>query len=189
MKKNKQDLIITQAEKVIGRTIQLRNVTPKDAEFIVSIRTNEKKGRFISKTSLDVGNQRKWIENYLLSKGQAYFMITDLNNQPLGTVRIYDQRDNSFCWGSWVVTEEAPSHCAIESALLVYIFALELGFEKAHFDVRKGNLSVIKFHERFGAERCGETEEDILFSISKEKILNTLDRFKKYLPEQVKIEW
>lgn len=189
MTKNKQNLFITQAEKIIGRTIQLRNVTPKDAEFIVRVRTNEKKSRFISNTSNDVGNQLKWIESYLVSKGQAYFMITDLHNRPLGTVRIYDQQDNSFCWGSWVVIEEAPSHCAIESALLVYIYALELGFERAHFDVRKGNLSVIKFHERFGAERSGETQEDIMFSISKEKILNTLDRFKKYLPEQVKIEW
>lgn len=189
MKKNAEDLLITQADNVTGKTIKLRNVTPEDAEFIVRIRTDKKKGRFISSTSHDLSEQRKWIENYLLSQGQAYFIITDMNNRPFGTVRIYDQQGNSFCWGSWVLSEEAPSYCAVESALLVYIYALELGFEQAHFDVRKGNLSVIKFHERFGAERSGETEDDILFSISKEKILDTLGRYKKFLPEEVNITW
>lgn len=185
MVKNIKDVVIAQAASVTGRTIRLRNVEPADAEFIVKIRTNEKKGRFISATSDDVSKQRSWIESYLAGHGQAYFMITDLSNHPLGTVRMYDQQGDSFCWGSWVVAEDAPSHCAIESALLLYTYALDLGFKGAHFDVRKGNLSVIKFHERFGAERTGETEDDILYSISKDKILISLDKFKKFLPEKV----
>lgn len=180
-------VVIKQAKSITGRSIKLRNVTPSDADFIVKIRTNEKKGRFISATSNDVSKQKKWLEDYLTSEGQAYFLITDLDNHPLGTVRMYDQQGESFCWGSWVVAEDAPSHCAIESALLVYMYALELGFKRAHFDVRKGNLSVIKFHERFGAERTGETEEDLHYAISKEQILSTLEKYKKYLPEKVEI--
>ncbi len=187
MKDNLNGTVITQAKCIIGKNIRLRNVAPSDAEFIVRIRTNEKKGRFISTTSSDVSKQRKWLEDYLTSKGQAYFLITDLENKPLGTVRMYDQQGDSFCWGSWVVAEEAPSHTAIESALLLYTYALALGFKRAHFDVRKGNLSVIKFHERFGAVRTGETEDDFLYTISKDKILSTLDKYKKYLPEEVEI--
>jgi RimJ/RimL family protein N-acetyltransferase len=187
MNGDSQEVVITQAESITGRSIRLRNVAPSDADFIVMIRTNEKKGRFISATSRDVSKQKKWLEDYLTSKGQAYFLITDLDNNPLGTVRMYDQQGDSFCWGSWVVAEDAPSHCAIESALLVYTYALNLGFKSAHFDVRKGNLSVIKFHERFGAERTGETDEDFLYTISKEKILSTLEKYKKYLPEKVEI--
>ncbi|MEG1421430.1 MAG: GNAT family N-acetyltransferase [Citrobacter sp.] len=180
-------VVITQAKSITGRSIRLRNVAPSDADFIVKIRTNEKKGRFISTTSSDISKQKKWLEDYLTSEGQAYFLITDLDNHPLGTVRMYDQQGDSFCWGSWVVAENAPSHCAIESALLVYTYALELGFKRAHFDVRKGNLSVIKFHERFGAKRTGETDEDFLYTISKEQILLTLEKYKKYLPEKVEI--
>ncbi|MEL6008182.1 GNAT family N-acetyltransferase [Citrobacter portucalensis] len=187
MNVNSHKVAITQAESITGRSIRLRNVAPSDADFIVKIRTNEKKGRFISATSADISKQKKWIEDYLTSEGQAYFLITDLDNNPLGTVRMYDQQGDSFCWGSWVVSEDAPSYCAIESALLVYTYALELGFKRAHFDVRKGNLSVIKFHERFGAERTGETEEDLHYAISKERILSTLEKYKKYLPEKVEI--
>lgn len=179
--------IIHQAASIVGRSIKLRNVTPDDASFIVALRTNEKKGRFISTTSQDTSEQKQWIEKYLSSQGQAYFIIEDFSGHPYGTVRMYDQQENSFCWGSWIINVDAPSHFAIESALLIYQYALNLGFERAHFDVRKGNLSVIKFHERFGAERTGETELDIHYSISKENILSAFKKFKKYLPDQVLI--
>lgn len=179
---------IVQTKSIIGRTVKLRNVTAKDAAFIVALRTNDKKGRFISATSKDVSEQEKWINAYLCGQGQAYFMIEDLDGHTFGTVRMYDQKEDSFCWGSWVISEDAPSHFAIESALLLYTYALGLGFARAHFDVRKGNQSVIKFHERFGAVRTGETEDDIFYSISKESILIALRKFAKFLPEKVIIE-
>ncbi|EOI5817498.1 N-acetyltransferase, partial [Cronobacter dublinensis] len=91
--------------------------------------------------------------------------------------------------GSWVIADSAPSNTAIESALLVYYYGLKLGFSKSHFDVRKGNSSVIKFHERFGAKRTSETELDILFEITKEDIENSLIKYKKYLPENVRVEF
>lgn len=177
--------VIQQTECISGKSIKLRNVTPEDAEFIISLRTDQKKCKFLSKTSNDIQKQRKWIEEYLNSEGQAYFIITDSDHHSFGTIRMYDQQQNSFCWGSWILTENAPSHYAIESALLIYLYALHLGFDKSHFDVRKGNYSVIKFHERCGAIRTGETEQDILYSISKDKIHAALDKFKKYLPEIV----
>ncbi|MFU0867956.1 GNAT family N-acetyltransferase [Kluyvera ascorbata] len=181
------DIAITKAECITGKNIRLRNAKPSDADFIVKIRTDEKKSRFISATSSDTSKQKNWLENYSTSEGQAYFIITTLDNQPLGTVRMYDQQGDSFCWGSWVISEDAPSYCAIESSLLVYLYAIELGFKRAHFDVRKGNLSVIKFHERFGAELTGETDEDFLYTISKEKIILMLDKYKKHLPDKVEI--
>jgi len=63
---------------------------------------------------------------------------------------------------------------AIESALLVYHFALGLGFECAHFDVRKANESVWKFHERFGALKSSETELDYFYRISNAAIRQSL---------------
>ncbi|MEQ0828319.1 MULTISPECIES: GNAT family N-acetyltransferase [Enterobacter] len=180
--------VIHQTDLIVGRSVKLRNVKTDDAAFIVALRTNEKKGRFISTTSDDVKAQEKWIEGYLKSKGQAYFIITDLDDIPFGTVRIYDQQQDSFCWGSWVIHEDAPSHFAIESALLVYYYALKLGFTRAHFDVRKGNHSVIRFHERFGAVRQKETEDDILFTISKDSIQDSINKFKKYLPQHILIK-
>lgn len=44
MKGKSHEVTITQAESITGKNIRLRNVAPSDAEFIVKIRTNEKKG-------------------------------------------------------------------------------------------------------------------------------------------------
>ncbi|EIX1643024.1 GNAT family N-acetyltransferase [Escherichia coli] len=179
---------ITKAKKIVGKTIVLRNANQDDAEFIVRVRTDQKKGRFISSTSTDVEQQRDWLKYYESSKGQAYFIIENYSGERLGTIRMYDQVGDSFCWGSWVIVDNAPAHYAIESALLLYTYALKLGFAKSHFDVRKGNTSVIKFHERFGAKKTGETELDILFEISKKEIELSLLKYKKYLPDSIEIE-
>jgi hypothetical protein len=61
--------------------------------------------------------------------------------------------------------------CAIEPALLVYHFALSLGLKKAHFEDRKDNQSVKKFHERLGAIKI------------------SLETYKKYLPNEFLINY
>ncbi len=70
---------------------------------------------------------------------------------------------------------------------MVYHFALSLGFKRSHFDVRKKNLSVCRFHERFGATKAAENEEDIFYTLSEEDINKSLLKYSKYLPDGVKI--
>lgn len=179
--------VITKCKEIVGRTVILRDACVSDAQFIVQLRNDEKKGRFISATSSDVSAQIKWLNDYKESLNQAYFIITDLNGNRFGTVRIYDQQEYSFCWGSWILSSEAPSHFAIESALMVYQYALKLGFTSAHFSVTKGNSSVMKFHERFGAKLNDESDEECFYTISKEDILNSLNKYIKFLPDDISI--
>ena len=70
---------------------------------------------------------------------------------------------------------------------MVYHYALALGFQRAHFDVRKANESVWKFHERFGAKKTGETAEDLHYSIAAIDIINSLNRYAKFLPRGIQI--
>lgn len=91
--------------------------------------------------------QEVWLEKYSNDSGQVYFIIFNKQGEKVGTVCLYDITNDSFCWGSWILKNGTPSNYSIESALLVYHFALSLGFEKAHFDVRKGNGSVWKFQK------------------------------------------
>lgn len=167
---------------IIGNNLVFRDATTADATFIVELRTHEKKSAHISKTSNDIKQQEVWLEKYSNDSEQVYFVILNNEGDRVGTVRLYDIQGDSFCWGSWILKEGAPSSYAIESALLVYHFALSLGFENAHFDVRKGNESVWRFHERFGALKTAETADDYLFSISREAIERSLEKYKKYLP-------
>lgn len=179
---------IRKCKKIIGHRLELRNANLNDADFILSLRTNESKNKYLSPTSSSLSAQKDWLRSYEQNSGQAYFVIFH-NDSPVGTVRLYDQSGDSFCWGSWLISNSAPSFAGIESALIVYSYANVLGFKKSHFDVRKDNASVWRFHERFGAIRSGETELDFLYSIFEDDILQSINRYRKFLPDSIEIVW
>lgn len=174
---------------VFGNNLLFRNASRDDAQFILDLRTNPEKGKHLSRTSTDLGEQVDWMDRYSVDSSQIYFIIEDLRGECFGTVRLYDQQGTSFCWGSWILKEGRPNGFAVESALVVYQFAFLLGFDSAHFDVRRGNTSVWQFHERFGAIRARETEEDFFYEISSVAIDASLKRYNRFLPNGVKVVW
>lgn len=176
---------IRKAKKITGRTLVFRDASVDDAEFILSLRTDAKKSQHLSATKPDLDAQRAWLERYSISTDQAYFII-EFQGMPIGTVRIYDPKGESFCWGSWILSNEAPKNAAIESALVVYSYAVDvLGFCRAHFDVRQGNASVWRFHESFGAIRVGESDLDYFYEIDDAAIQKSLERYRRFLPSPV----
>lgn len=181
---------LIKARRITGRHLLLRDAQVSDAAFILGLRTNAQKGQHLSSTNPELAAQRDWLQRYVsgLDPDQAYFIIEDRAGQALGTVRLYDPRGDSFCWGSWIIVEGAPAGHAIESALMVYHYALGLGFTAAHFDVRRANQSVWRFHERFGALRVGETELDHLYTLDEAAIRAALSRYARYLPEGIQVE-
>lgn len=189
MEKRHSITLLRKPQEISGNNLILRNASVADAEFILELRTNKRKSTHISQTDNILSHQQAWLESYQNDNTQIYFIILNRDLEKFGTVRIYDIQKNSFCWGSWILKEGTPSSYSIESALLIYHFAMTLGFEKSHFDVRKGNTSVWKFHERFGAERIKEDDKDYIYNITKEAIQKSIDRYKKYLPNGLKIKY
>lgn len=180
-----QQPVLLKAEQIVGKTLVFRDAVVADAAFILSLRLDERKSRFLNKVSPAIESQRTWLEQYESSKDQAYFVI-DYEGQAIGTVRLYAPQAESFCWGSWILADTRPQHAAMESALMVYAYATaHLHFTGAHFEVRKGNERVWRFHERFGAFRISETDEDYLYRIDLQAIHAALLRYKKFLPNGV----
>jgi RimJ/RimL family protein N-acetyltransferase len=143
------------------------------------------KSRYLSAVSEDVDAQRRWLTDYSKKQDQAYFIIEHLS-EPIGTVRLYDAQKDSFCWGSWILKEGRPQRAAMESALMVYSYAIDnLGFKSAHFDVRKGNDRVCKFHERLGAVCVRESELDYFYEMSGAAIRQMRADYAKFLPQNV----
>jgi RimJ/RimL family protein N-acetyltransferase len=176
---------IRKASLVRGKTLIFRDATVEDAELILNLRTDEKKGRFLSATSDSLEVQQAWLRAYAVSTGQAYFII-EREGQAIGTVRLYDARGNSFCWGSWIIADGQPAPVAMESALMVYAYALDhLGFEQAHFDVRAANEKVWKFHERFGAKLLRQVGDDFFYELSIDSIRSSIERYKRFLPHGI----
>jgi RimJ/RimL family protein N-acetyltransferase len=169
--------------------LSFRDAQVADAGFILTLRTDSEKSRYLSAVSGDISAQEAWLVNYAEQDDQAYFII-EYENHPIGTVRLYDPQGESFCWGSWILANTRPSHAAMESALMVYSYAVDhLGFKAAHFDVRKGNERVWQFHERLGAQRVAETELDYLYTLDLDAIKAARTKYQRFLSRNVEVDF
>ncbi len=168
--------------KITGKNINLRLVNVEDAQFILDLRL--KKGEHLSSTQPNLQNQKDWIGKYKNRENkneEYYFIIESKKEERLGTVRLYDFNNNSFCWGSWIIKDNSPYYTSIESALLVYDLAFnDLKFTNCHFDVRKNNISVVNFHKRFGAKIIKEDDLDYFFNLSVQDYQASKEKYKKF---------
>ena len=172
-----------------GKNIIMRTVEVEDARFIFDMRQNEAKTKYLSKINGTIEDQKEWIREYKKRENENkefYFVIGSKDNEKLGLVRMYDFKDikdkKSFCWGSWIIKDDAPKTTAIESALQIYEFGFgKLNFDMSHFDVRKANDKVIAFHKRFGAKIVNEDELNYYFYFLKEDFDNIRKKYRKYL--------
>lgn len=98
-----------------------------DAEFIVQLRTDPERNRFLHATSTDVQKQEQWISEYLERPDEYYFIIQRAHNgEPVGTIGLYDfdRATNSAEWGRWVTR----SHSGAGSPGLLLL--LDLAFQQ-----------------------------------------------------------
>lgn len=166
--------------------IKLRLVDTDDAEFIVSIRNNEKKSRFISKTSPDVDAQKQWISNYKVREQEHkeyYFIAYDENNEDFATYRVYKIESGLPEIGSWV---SKPDYANIKNSIKVdmavkdYVLN-ELKFDTIQFEVRKQNTSVNSYHRLFKPELVKTDEENNYYLLNRETFNSVLpDILKKF---------
>lgn len=167
------------------KNVHLRLVEPTDALFIFNLRSDQNKNTHLSTSAPTVEEQEAWLIQYKNREQQGleyYYIISNSRNEKLGVVRLYDFKDNSFCWGSWIISSNAPNYAAIESALTIYYIAFHyLGFSKSHFDVRRKNTKVIKFHQRLGAKIISEDISNYYFNFSLEAYQKMQYRYKKYI--------
>jgi RimJ/RimL family protein N-acetyltransferase len=168
-----------------GKNIIMRTVNTDDAKFVYMLRSDQEKTKYLSHINATVESQREWIIKYKereAKKEEYYFIIESKEKKPLGLVRMYDFRGDSFCWGSWIIKGDAPKTTAIESALQIYEFAFKkLNFKQSHFDVRKKNTKVIAFHKRFGATIVDKDEINYYFNFTHNDYKKIQQKYKRYL--------
>ncbi len=182
--------VLRKARRLRGHTLALRDAGVADAAFIHAQRSAPRNAAQLSATSARLQDQEAWMRRYAAAEGQAYFVIETLDSQPLGTVRLYDAQGDSFCWGSWILGEQAAPTAAMESALMVYRYALDhLGFTRSHFQVNLGNAPVRRFHEQFfGARVVAQDEHEVHYEASQEALRAALRRWARYLPNGIVVE-
>ena len=179
---------IRKARTVTGTTLTFRDAGVHDAEFIFGLRNDPVKSQHLSSVSALLEDQVAWLARYGTTEGQAYFII-EHGGERIGTVRLYDAQGDSFCWGSWILVDKRPRHAALESALMVYSYGVDdLGFQCSHFDVRKANEKVCRFHERLGATQTSSNDVDNFYTMSPDAIRRFLEQYPDVLSGPVRVE-
>jgi len=155
--------------------IILRLVEEKDAEFILTLRTNTLLSRHISHTSDKLTDQIKWIQNYKireLSGHEYYFITEDLEGQRYGTIRLYNFNEKSFEIGSWIFNNNSPLGMAVKTQFIGF----EMGFEVlkkdyCKFEIRKANKAVLRYIDDFKTTLINEDELNFYYVLTKENFL------------------
>ena len=140
---------------VDGPAFRLRPVRMEDAGFILELRTDPARSRYLHRVPNDLGAQQRWLEAYFERPGDYYFLIENRSTgQREGTVGIYnvDPAWRTAEWGRWII--RAGSLAAVESACLVYRAGFErLELESMYCRTIIENASALAFHDSFGVER------------------------------------
>ncbi len=169
----------------IAKHIRFRLVEQGDAAFILSLRLDPEKNRYVSPVKDDIDAQIQWIADYRQREKNGeefYFIIESCEGENLGTIRLYDFRGDSFCWGSWIMKHDAPPYAAIEAVLSIYEIAINrMGFKQSHTDVRKGNDTVKNFLLQFGAEITMEDDINTYFRITAGAFEKARKNYRRFL--------
>lgn len=164
--------------------IKLVPVELSDASFVIDLRTDIKKSRFISSTDADLQQQIDWIKGYKAreSRGEEYYFIgIDENSERFATYRIYNIEPDQAEIGSWITKpgySKAQNSIKMDIIMKEFVFEV-LGFSKLKFEVRRENTSVVRYHKMFGPTIIKETDQDIFFLLSKENFYANRNKFLK----------
>ncbi len=172
-----------------------RFVNENDASFIVELRTDPIKSRYIGSTDGSVDKQKEWIRQYKEREheGVDYYFIFFWGTIPAGVTRIYNIEDNHYIHGSWVFANNVPPFCSLAAAVIAREIAydtLELEEEIDTSGIHEDNQGVLQVSRMMGVYFYGERESETgkfllgrllknVFNENKNNILKLIP--KKYL--------
>jgi RimJ/RimL family protein N-acetyltransferase len=156
--------------RIRGFAFGLRPVTLDDAEFIVELRGDRHRTRYLHPIPPSVEAQRAYIREYFERPGDYYFVIErQADNSCEGLVAIYNGNleKRTADWGRWILPP--GSWASVESALRIYEAAFDyLQLEEVRSQTFCTNAHVVAFHDRCGVPRRGVLRG--YYTIEEEKI-------------------
>lgn len=164
--------------------IKLRPVEVTDADFIIKLRTDSIKSRFISETDSDLEKQELWIKEYKEREehgDEYYFIAVDEENIEFATYRIYGKTENSMEIGSFISKPQYDNPInviKVDIILKSFVFD-ELNYSKLRFEVRKKNKSVVNYHKKFNPTLIDEDDVNYYFVLEKDAFLCNKVKFEK----------
>lgn len=160
--------------KIEGKYVYLMSATIEDAEFTLSLRQNPILTRFLPKLNITLEQQRTWIASQREKMDDYFFVVRTNNNEPIGTVSIYDIQDASSESGRLALVGDPIQNT--EASLLLFRFAFDiLGLERVTGYIIDGNKRAERFNKQFGCS-FGDPEQNERGEVIR-KTLITSDSF------------
>jgi len=157
---------LTYDGKMIGKFIYLRSVSEEDADFILKLRLDERLNKYLSRVDNDLEEEKRWIREHSILDNDFYFLIVRKDDEPLGTISLYDIKGSEGEFGRWVSVGNPVEN--LESVLLLHDFGFyTLDLDLIYSKTVKENVRVLNFHRRFGAEILDEFREYNGFVVQK----------------------
>ncbi len=163
-----------------------RLVEIEDAEFILSLRSNEKLSRHINTTSAELDEQINWLKEYKVREknGEDFYILCLKEDKETkqGVVRIYNINGTEFEIGSWVFKSDADPNVAILADLFTFSLAYEqLNLKTCNASVRKANKRVLWYTKSFDPILKMEDELNFYFEIGYDNYKIQRDKLLKML--------
>ncbi len=166
--------------------LHVRLVCEEDAEFIVSLRTDEKLARYLHATDDSVDKQVEWIKQYKIreASGEDYYFIYEKDGQTIGVNRIYDIKyeQEQVTAGSWICKSDGMLSIYTIMILRDIIFDL-MGAKYDYFDVRKGNKKVQRLHEMCGANKVSSDELNYYYCLTSDAYKQNKEQILKLIKD------
>lgn len=138
-----------------GYGCRIRPISTEDAPFVVVLRSDRERSKYLHPISLDARDEERWLRAYLNRAGDYYFVVERLRDRRSeGTIGLYDldERAGSAECGRWILRR--GSFCAAASALLIYRVAFEaLDLVRVRTRTVAENAAVVSFHDACGLAR------------------------------------
>lgn len=157
--------------RLVEDDVVLRTVEIVDAEFILSLRINNKLNKYLSPVEDNIEKQRNWIKQYKCreeAKEEFYFIIEDNDGNKFGTLRAYEIRNNECIWGSYILIPERPKYFSYKSANLLFDYLFySLNLNTIKMDVYKENTKSIHVCSKMGFKVYDSDDRNFYMSLSK----------------------
>lgn len=159
---------------LIGKTIKMRAMEERDAEITFEMRKDPEKSKFLNSPPQSVEDQRRYIEKQRNTVGDYYFIIEDLDGNPIGMKAFsnYCPERKIVESGRFMGFGSQIQH--IEALIIGFDFAFDvLGVDKVLMTVIEKNKSMHSLQQKMGAK---ETERVFMSAFGCDSIHSELTR-------------
>lgn len=148
--------------------ISARLVEPADAQYIISLRTNEDLSQHLHSTSDDLEQQIEWIKQYKKREqlGQEYYFLYEKDGNPIGLNRLYDISNNTGVTGSAICPKTNSPIDTLATIVLLYdIVFEEIGLDYVSFATDNDNVHALRVNNALGAVVISGNEKEKIFKL------------------------